>query len=111
MCKVPTTISPIVIRLPHLQSLEGVAYGLRADVNQTASARGHRMTDFRVGDSHCMNCGMTVSVYYLHRFKNTEKGLAYKGKAIDRPCPGRPSLGHIIFTRVAGRHRPKGART
>ena len=72
MCK-PIAISPGVIRLPYLQSFEGVAAGLRADVKQEASRRGHRMSPFNAGDSHCLDCGMDVSIENTYPFADMER--------------------------------------
>ena len=110
MCKLPTNTSPIVIRLPRLRFFEGVAAGLRADVKETASARGHRMSSFTAGDSHCLDCRMEVSVYAVHYFQDTEKGLVYRGTALDNECPGKPSPDGII-RRVTPRNRPLKVRT
>ncbi len=98
MCMLPTNISPTVIRLPHLQTYEGVAAGLRADVKQTASVQGHRMTSWSAGESSCIDCKMEASVYHIHPFKNVDRGIAYKGAAINNKCPGKPQLlkGNII---------------
>ena len=96
MCK-PTTISPGVIRLPYLQSFEGVAAGLRADVKQEATRRGHRMSVFGSGGSHCFDCKAEVSVeHILHSFINMENGLVYKGTALDGRCLGKPEDGAPI---------------
>ena len=46
------------------------------------------MTSYNAGDSRCMDCGMTISVYHMHPFKDDQRGLAYKGSAIDQDCTG-----------------------
>ncbi len=106
MCKLPTDISPVVLRLPHLPVFEAVAAGLRADVKRTAIGRGHRMTSYNAGDSRCMDCGMTVSVYHLHPFVEKQRGLAYKGTALDKDCTGELKVNEFV-TRVPVQNRAR----
>lgn len=106
MCKLPTTISPILVQLPHLRFFEGVAAGLRADVRETASERGHRMSQYAAGDAHCLDCKMKVEVYPVHAFRDAPKGFAYQGEALDNPCPGKPLPMSGVITRVPPRNRP-----
>ena len=99
-----TTQVPGVLRIPYLQSFEGVAAGLRADVKQEATRHGHRMSTFSVGDSHCLDCGAEVSVEHVFPFAVKEPGLVYKGTALDGPCLGKPKDGAPI-ERVRGANR------
>ena len=101
-----TTQVPGVLRIPYLQSFESVAAGLRADVKQEATRRGHRMSTFSVGDSHCLDCGAEVSVEHVHPFAITMPGLVYKGTALDGRCLGKPEDGAPI-ERVSGANRAK----
>ena len=110
MCRVPTNISPVVVRLPHLRVFENVVNGIRLDVKQAASERGHHMSPYRAGISHCMDCKMEVSVYHLHHFEGGIRGIGYKGTALDSSCPGLMK-GKSLVTRVPPNLRPMKSHT
>ncbi len=106
MCKVPTVISPIVVRFPRLPTLEGIIDGLRSDVKKAASERGHNMSTWNAGLSLCLTCGLTVEVYHVFPFEGTPKGMAYKGAALDQPCGGVKVSD--VLQRVPPHQRPRG---